>query len=191
MVFKLALEAQKHWCRLQGFELIPKVVVGVQFVDGEEQTQQAALTNHLTGDAPLSDTQHLTISPFLNPVGERPVKSVFDSHTFHLNWLTACGVRNVIGHWLLQPKLKKCPSGCVPFFRYLLKMSVEMLRSSTFCRILSSRDHSLPRNGLCRCREVTGVADRSSLLCGERRQQLWRNRGAACRYSCAETGLSC
>src|ERR1700675_871890 len=42
MVFKLALEAQKHWRRLQGFELIPKVVVGVQFVDGEEQTQQAA-----------------------------------------------------------------------------------------------------------------------------------------------------
>jgi hypothetical protein len=42
MVFKLALEAQKHWRRLQGFELIPKVVVVVQFVDGEEQTQQAA-----------------------------------------------------------------------------------------------------------------------------------------------------
>src|ERR1700676_4889552 len=42
MVFKLALEAQKHWRRLQGFELIPKVVVGVCFVDGEEQTQQAA-----------------------------------------------------------------------------------------------------------------------------------------------------
>ena len=42
MVFKLALEAQKHWRRLQGFELIPKVVTGVRFVDGEEQTQQAA-----------------------------------------------------------------------------------------------------------------------------------------------------
>ena len=42
MVFKLAQEAQKHWRRLQGFELIPKVVVGVRFVDGEEQTQQAA-----------------------------------------------------------------------------------------------------------------------------------------------------
>src|SRR5712672_4105844 len=42
MVFTLALEAQKHWRRLQGFELIPKVVVGVQFVDGEEHTQQAA-----------------------------------------------------------------------------------------------------------------------------------------------------
>ena len=26
----------------QGFELIPKVVTGVRFVDGEEQTQQAA-----------------------------------------------------------------------------------------------------------------------------------------------------
>jgi hypothetical protein len=28
--------------RLQGFELIPKVVTGVRFVDGEEQSQQAA-----------------------------------------------------------------------------------------------------------------------------------------------------
>jgi hypothetical protein len=36
------LEAQKHWCRLQGFELIPKVVTGALFVDGEKQTQQAA-----------------------------------------------------------------------------------------------------------------------------------------------------
>src|ERR1700751_6407606 len=42
MVFKLGLEAQKHWRRLQGFELIPKVITGVQFVDGEEQTEQAA-----------------------------------------------------------------------------------------------------------------------------------------------------
>jgi hypothetical protein len=42
MVFKLGLEAQKHWRRLQGFELIPKVATGVRFVDGEQQTQQAA-----------------------------------------------------------------------------------------------------------------------------------------------------
>jgi putative transposase len=42
MVFKLGLEAQKHRRRLQGFELIPKVVTGVRFVDGEEQAQQAA-----------------------------------------------------------------------------------------------------------------------------------------------------
>jgi hypothetical protein len=38
MVFKLGLEAQKHWCRLQGFKLIPKVVTGVRFGDGEEQS---------------------------------------------------------------------------------------------------------------------------------------------------------
>jgi hypothetical protein len=37
------------------------------------------------------------------------VMSVFDRHTFGLNWLTACGVRNVIGYWLLQLKLKKVP----------------------------------------------------------------------------------
>jgi hypothetical protein len=36
MVFKLGLEAQKHWRRLQGLELIPKVISGVRFVDGEE-----------------------------------------------------------------------------------------------------------------------------------------------------------
>jgi hypothetical protein len=35
MVFKLGLEAQKHWRRLQGFELIPKVVTGVRFVDAK------------------------------------------------------------------------------------------------------------------------------------------------------------
>jgi hypothetical protein len=42
MVLKLGLEAQSNWRRLQDFELIQKVVPGVRFVDGEEQTQQAA-----------------------------------------------------------------------------------------------------------------------------------------------------
>jgi putative transposase len=42
MVFKLATQAQQHWRRLNGSELIPKVVTGVQFIDGEELTQQAA-----------------------------------------------------------------------------------------------------------------------------------------------------
>ena len=42
MVFKLGLEAQKHWRRLNGSELVAKVVIGVKFVDGEEQTEQAA-----------------------------------------------------------------------------------------------------------------------------------------------------
>ena len=42
MVFKLGLEAQKHWRRLNGPELVAKVVIGVKFVDGEEQTEQAA-----------------------------------------------------------------------------------------------------------------------------------------------------
>jgi putative transposase len=42
MVFKLGLEAQKHWRRLNGAELVAKVVTGVKFVDGEEQTEQAA-----------------------------------------------------------------------------------------------------------------------------------------------------
>ena len=42
MVFKLGLEAQKHWRRLNGQELLAKVVTGVKFVDGEEQIQEAA-----------------------------------------------------------------------------------------------------------------------------------------------------
>jgi putative transposase len=42
MVFKLGLEAQKRWRRLNGSDLLPKVVTGVQFVDGEELQQQAA-----------------------------------------------------------------------------------------------------------------------------------------------------
>src|ERR1700726_331443 len=42
MVFKLGLEAQKHWRRLNGSELLAKVVTGVQFIDGEELEQQAA-----------------------------------------------------------------------------------------------------------------------------------------------------
>jgi hypothetical protein len=42
MVFKLGMEAQKRWRRLSGAELVAKVVSGVTFVDGGEQTQQAA-----------------------------------------------------------------------------------------------------------------------------------------------------
>ena len=42
MVFKLATQAQQHWRRLNGSELIPKVVTGVIFVDGEELIEQAA-----------------------------------------------------------------------------------------------------------------------------------------------------
>ncbi len=42
MVFKLGIEAQKHWRRLNGRALLPKVVTGVQFIDGEELQEQAA-----------------------------------------------------------------------------------------------------------------------------------------------------
>jgi hypothetical protein len=42
MVFKLGIEAQKHWRRLNGSALLPKVVTGVQFIDEEELEQQAA-----------------------------------------------------------------------------------------------------------------------------------------------------
>jgi hypothetical protein len=42
MVFQLGLEAQKHWRRLNGSELVAKVDTGVKFLDGEEQTEQAA-----------------------------------------------------------------------------------------------------------------------------------------------------
>jgi putative transposase len=42
MVFKLGLEVQKHWRRLNGPELVAKVVTGVKFVDGEELKEQVA-----------------------------------------------------------------------------------------------------------------------------------------------------
>jgi hypothetical protein len=42
MVFKLGTQAQQHWRRVNGSELILKVVTGVIFVDGEELTQHAA-----------------------------------------------------------------------------------------------------------------------------------------------------
>ena len=35
MVFKLALEAEKRWRRLNGSQLLAKVIEGVKFVDGE------------------------------------------------------------------------------------------------------------------------------------------------------------
>jgi hypothetical protein len=35
-------QAQQHWRRLNGSDLIPKVVTGAIFVDGEELTEQAA-----------------------------------------------------------------------------------------------------------------------------------------------------
>jgi hypothetical protein len=53
MVFKLGLEAQKHWRRPQGFELIPRVVTGVRFVDVEEQPPPGRLIIHFNKDAPL------------------------------------------------------------------------------------------------------------------------------------------
>jgi len=42
MVFKLGMETQKQRRRLDGPELVAKVVTGVKFVDGEEQIEQAA-----------------------------------------------------------------------------------------------------------------------------------------------------
>jgi hypothetical protein len=42
MVFKLGTQAQQHWRRLNGSDLIPKVVTGAIFVDGEELTEQDA-----------------------------------------------------------------------------------------------------------------------------------------------------
>jgi hypothetical protein len=42
MVLKLGLEAQSIGAGRRDSQLISKVVTGVRFVDGEEQTQQAA-----------------------------------------------------------------------------------------------------------------------------------------------------
>ena len=42
MVFKLALEAEKRWRRLNGHALIAKVIEGVKFTDGEMEEAAAA-----------------------------------------------------------------------------------------------------------------------------------------------------
>ncbi len=42
MVFKLALEAEKRWRRLNGHALIAKVIQGVKFTDGEMKEEAAA-----------------------------------------------------------------------------------------------------------------------------------------------------
>ena len=41
MVFKLAEAAEKNWRRLDGPNQLPKVVLGVKFIDGMEVTPQA------------------------------------------------------------------------------------------------------------------------------------------------------
>ncbi len=41
MVFKLALEAEKKWRRLNGHALIAKVIEGVKFSDGEIEVAAA------------------------------------------------------------------------------------------------------------------------------------------------------
>jgi hypothetical protein len=38
MVYKLAIEAEKTWLRLRGYRLIPLVIDGVKFEDGEMKT---------------------------------------------------------------------------------------------------------------------------------------------------------
>jgi len=40
MVYKLGTIAQKGWRRLRGFALLPKVVAGVKFKDGEEMVRE-------------------------------------------------------------------------------------------------------------------------------------------------------
>ena len=44
MVFKLVLETRKTWKKIKGYKLIPKVLEGIPFIDGElkDQGEQAA-----------------------------------------------------------------------------------------------------------------------------------------------------
>jgi len=42
MVYKLSMEAEKNWRRLRGYKLIPKVIAGVKFIDGELKKAAAA-----------------------------------------------------------------------------------------------------------------------------------------------------
>jgi hypothetical protein len=40
MIFKLAEAAEKSWRRLDGHNLLPKLILGVKFADGIEITSQ-------------------------------------------------------------------------------------------------------------------------------------------------------
>ena len=40
MVFKLAQAAQNSWRRLDGYNQLPKLIVGVKFIDGLEAVRQ-------------------------------------------------------------------------------------------------------------------------------------------------------
>jgi hypothetical protein len=42
MVFKLMESAKKGWRKLNGCSLLPDVIQGVKFVDGEKVTEDAA-----------------------------------------------------------------------------------------------------------------------------------------------------
>lgn len=42
MTWKLAAEAEKHWRRVNGYQMIPKVMCGIRFVDGMEAEEKAA-----------------------------------------------------------------------------------------------------------------------------------------------------
>jgi putative transposase len=39
MVFKLVEQAQRHWRRLDGHHLLPKIILGVKFKDGSRSLQ--------------------------------------------------------------------------------------------------------------------------------------------------------
>jgi transposase-like protein len=42
MVYKLVLEAEKKWQRLRGYRLIPLVLAGVKFINGEREEEKVA-----------------------------------------------------------------------------------------------------------------------------------------------------
>ncbi len=42
MVYKLTLEAQKHWNKISASQLLDKVILGISFIDGIEESQQVA-----------------------------------------------------------------------------------------------------------------------------------------------------
>ena len=41
MVFQLTRVAEKSWRRLNGYELLAKVIAGVKFIDGIEETTKS------------------------------------------------------------------------------------------------------------------------------------------------------
>ena len=78
MVFKLAQAAEKHWRRLDGQNQLPKVILGISFIDGIEIAKEQAQT---------ARHQHSIIAPKQNLPADTWFRATYQQLT---GWLGPC-----------------------------------------------------------------------------------------------------